>query len=185
MGNTCMHPAAIAVLAVLSLTASLQAQRPGPVRTVERVDLERYLGDWFEIARFPNRFQRRCTGNVKASYARRPDGRIGVINRCQTAEGPISAEGVARIVDSRTSARLKVRFAPAWLSWLPPVWGDYWILGLADDYTWAVVGSPDRQYLWILARTPALGDPYAAAVRVARDNGFETDRLVRTSQTSP
>ena len=78
-----------------------------------------------------------------------------------------------------------MRFAPALLSWLPSVWGDYWILGLADDYTWAVVGSPDRQYLWILARTPVLDrNRFTHALRAARDNGFETERLVNTSQTA-
>jgi apolipoprotein D and lipocalin family protein len=84
-------------------------------------------------------------------------------------------------VDEQTSARLKVRFAPAALSFLPFVWGDYWILGLADDYTWSLVGSPDRAYLWILSRTPDMNaDAYASAVRVAAANGFEVDRLVRT-----
>jgi apolipoprotein D and lipocalin family protein len=156
-----------------------------PVRTVAKVDLDRYIGEWFEIARFPNRFQRQCEGDVRARYTRRPDGRIDVINRCRTADGEITANGVARVVDARTSAKLKVRFAPAFLSFLPFVWGDYWVLGLAADYSWAVVGSPDREYLWILARSPAAGDrSYEAAVAVARASGFDVDRLVRTSQTS-
>jgi apolipoprotein D and lipocalin family protein len=158
-------------------------QLPGPVRTVDRVDLNRYLGDWFEIARFPNWFQRTCTGDVRASYARRADGRLDVINRCRTADGNvITARGVARIVDSRTSAKLKVRFAPAVLSFLPFVWGDYWVLGLADDYSWAVVGSPDRDYLWILAREPMLdAAQFGSATGVARANGFDVERLTKTS----
>jgi apolipoprotein D and lipocalin family protein len=147
------------------------------------VDLNRYVGDWYEIARFPNRFQRTCAGDVRASYARRSDGRIDVINRCRTTDGAvIEAFGVARVVDTSTSAKLKVRFAPAMLSWLPFVWGDYWILGLADDYSWAVVGSPDRAYLWILARTPILErEPFASAVAAARANAFDTGRLVKTT----
>jgi apolipoprotein D and lipocalin family protein len=162
--------------------AAGQAQAPTPVRTVPIVDLHRYVGDWFEIARFPNRFQRRCVGEVRASYARRADGRLDVVNRCRTAEGQIEAHGVARIVDTRTSARLQVRFAPAWLSWLP-VWGDYWIIGLAPDYSWAVVGDPSREYLWILARTPHLEpDALAAARETARTNGFDIERLVQTPQ---
>lgn len=167
------------------LAATLvSGQAQPPVRTVDAVDLDRYLGDWFEIARYPNRFQDKCVGDVRASYAKRPDGRLDVINRCRVADGSlIDARGVARVVDARTRARLKVRFAPGWLSFLPFVWGDYWILGLADDYSWAVVGSPDRDYLWILARTPALDErTYAAALDVARANGFDTGRLVRTSQ---
>jgi apolipoprotein D and lipocalin family protein len=166
---------------VLSVTMSF-AQASSPVRTVDSVDLDRYAGEWFEIARFPNRFQRDCTGGVRASYARRPDGRIEVINRCRTQDGAIEAQGVARVVDGRTSAKLKVRFAPAALSFLPFVWGDYWILGLAPDYSWAVVGSPDRNYLWVLARAPSLeGGDFAAALAAARANGFDVGRLVKTS----
>jgi apolipoprotein D and lipocalin family protein len=172
----------LVVSGTLLAAAPAQAQSAVPVRTVESVDLDRYAGEWFEIARYPNRFQRRCTGDVRATYARRPDGRIGVTNRCRTSEGEIMANGVAKIVDARTSARLKVRFAPAALSFLPFVWGDYWILGLAGDYSWAVVGSPDREYLWLLSRTPALDTAHvAAALEAARANGFDTARLTWTS----
>ncbi len=154
-----------------------------PVRTVPSVDLARYVGDWFEIARFPNRFQRQCLGDVRASYARRPDGLIDVVNRCRTADGETEARGIARIVDPRSCARLKVRFAPAWLSWLGAVWADYWIIGLARDYSWAVVGDPGRKYLWILARTAQLdANSLAAARAAARDNGFDVERLVPTPQ---
>ena len=160
------------------------AQTRPPVHTVASVNLDRYVGDWYEIARFPNRFQRQCAGDVRASYARRPDGRIDVVNRCRTASGDTEARGVARIVDEQTFAKLKVRFAPAWLTFLPVVWGDYWIIGLAPDYSWAVVGDPDREYLWILARSPHLdGDAAAAARAAARDNGFDVERLVPTPQT--
>jgi apolipoprotein D and lipocalin family protein len=176
------------IMAVALAAAALQPEaapreRP-PVRTVASVDLNRYVGDWFEISRFPNRFQRQCTGDVRANYARRPDGRIDVINRCRTAGGETEARGVARIVDERTSAKLKVRFAPAWLTFLPAVWGDYWVIGLAPDYSWAVVGDPGREYLWILSRTSHLSDEAAAAARAAaRDNGFDVERLVPTPQS--
>jgi uncharacterized protein YbjT (DUF2867 family)/lipocalin len=163
--------------------ATARAQTPAPVRTVPLVALDRYAGDWFEIARFPNRFQRRCVGDVRASYARRPDGHLDVVNRCRTADGQTEARGVAHVVDERTFARLKVRFAPAWLSWLPLVWGDYWIIGLAADYSWAVVGEPKRNYLWILARAPHLDDESTAAARAAaRASGFDVGRLVPTPQ---
>jgi len=169
-------------LAALLHPAVAHAQAQTPVRTVPLVDLNRYAGDWFELARFPNRFQRQCLGDVRASYALRADGRVDVVNRCRTARGPIEARGVARVVDERTTARLQVRFAPAWLSWLP-VWGDYWIIALAPDYSWAVVGDPGRNYLWILARTPHLEpDAVAAARQAARANGFDVERLVQTSQ---
>ena len=173
-------------LATALQTAAAQTQPPVPVRTVSFVDLDRYAGEWFEIARFPNRFQRNCIGDVRASYARRPDGRVDVVNRCRTAEGETTARGVARIADEQTLAKLKVRFAPVWLSFVPLVWGDYWILGLAPDYSWAVVGDPRREYLWVLARTSQLDPvPTATALAAARDNGFDVTRLVFTSQTEP
>ena len=121
---------------------------------------------------------------MRARYNRRADGRLDVVNRCRAADGQIEAHGVARVVDRQTFARLKVRFAPEWLSWLPTVWGDYWIIGLAPDYSWAVVGDPGRNFLWILARTPHLNDASVAAARAAaRDNGFDIGRLVATPQS--
>ena len=174
--------ATVAIVAAMLQPANASAQAPA-VRTVPFVDLSRYAGDWFEIARFENRFQRQCVGDVRASYARRADGRIDVVNRCRTADGQTEASGVARLLDEQTHAKLKVRFAPAWLSWLPPVWGDYWIIGLAPDYSWAVVGDPGREYLWILARMPRLdAESMAAARTAALDNGFDVRRLVQTSQ---
>ena len=135
-----------------------------------------------KIARFPNRFQRQCLGEVRAVYAMGQDGRLDV-NRCRTDEGVTEARGVARVVDLRTAAKLKVRFAPALLSLLPAVWGDYWVVGLAVDYSWATVGSPDRKYLWILGRTSSIDTAaYAAALEAARSNGFDVARLIRTEQ---
>jgi apolipoprotein D and lipocalin family protein len=168
----------------LGFVALVMLQGAPPVQTVPRVDLERYAGEWFEVARFPNRFQRDCAGDVSARYARRPDGRIDVLNRCRQADGSFKeAPGVARIVDAATSAKLKVRFAPAYLSFLPFVWGDYWIIGLAPDYSCAVVGSPDREYLWVLSRSKVLATtPYDAAVATAKANGFDTTRLVPTNR---
>ena len=171
------------LVAMMILMASMQSPAP-PVTTVAAVDLDRYLGKWFEVARFDNRFQRECVSEVTAEYAKRPDGRIDVVNRCRKAGGEqTTAAGIARIVDRATRAKLKVRFAPAFLSWIPAVWGDYWVIGLADDYRWAVVGTPDRQYLWVLSRTAALEPThYRRAVDVARANGFDDRRLRPTTQ---
>ncbi len=181
------RPLAFLALVTIGLGAQLgvaSGQERPPVRTVEAVDLQRYLGDWYEVARLPNRFQRTCVGDVRARYTSRADQRLDVLNRCRTEDGSIDAQGVARVVDTRTSAKLKVRFAPAALSFLPFVWGDYWILGLAGDYSWAVVGSPDRNYLWILSRTRNLpSQSFTSAVEAARGNGFDVDRLVRTPHT--
>jgi apolipoprotein D and lipocalin family protein len=178
------NPAGRLVASSLAVFARPRQAPGGPVHTVPAVDLDRYLGKWFEIARFDNRFQRVCAGEVTAEYSRRPDGRIDVINRCRRTDGTFTtAAGVARIVDTVTRAKLKVRFAPAFLSWIPAVWGDYWVIGLADDYSWAVVGSPDRQYLWVLSRTPAMTPAqYKQAIDVVRANGFDDRRLALTAQ---
>jgi apolipoprotein D and lipocalin family protein len=176
------------ILAAMSLFVSAvpaSAQSPaGPPATVAKVDLDRYAGRWFEIARFPNRFQKKCAGDVTAEYVRRPDGRIDVINRCRLADGTIDeAQGIARVAtDDGSNAKLKVRFAPAWLSFLP-VWGDYWVLELADDYSYAVVGDSGRNYLWVLARSPRISDELFTdlAARVAA-KGFDVSRLERTPQ---
>jgi len=155
------------------------ARDPRPVTPVASVDLERYAGDWFEIARLPNWFERRCVADVTASYRLRPDGRLDVVNRCRSRKGSVTARGVARVVDDRTRARLKVRFAPALLSFLPFVWGDYWILALGDAYEWAVVGTPDRRCLWVLSRTPRLADASVArALDRAQASDFDLERLV-------
>ncbi|MGE5359888.1 MAG: lipocalin family protein [Bacteroidales bacterium] len=155
------------------------------VKTVASVDLDRYLGDWYEIARYDNRFQRKCTGDVKAGYARKDDGTIRVVNTCRTEQGMTSAEGAARIVDETTRAKLKVRFAPSFLGFLPFVWGDYWIIGLDDNYRWAVVGTPDRGYLWILSRTPVLDQAlFEQALEKVRANGFDPGKLLKTRQGS-
>jgi apolipoprotein D and lipocalin family protein len=176
----------VRIILFASLLVMMMPQAPATVRTVPTVDLDRYAGDWFEVARFPNRFQQQCVGEVRASYARRADGRIDVTNRCAQADGSIAlARGVARVVDSQTRSKLKVRFAPAFLSFLPFVWGDYWIIGLADDYTWAVVGSPDRKYLWILARTPRLdAASFERARATAKANGFDTALLIASGTTA-
>lgn len=167
---------------LLTFLGRNQPSTPTAVRTVDHVDLSRYVGDWFEVARYPNFFERRCVGEARARYAERADGRIDVVNRCRTADGgAIEAHGVARVVDPRTSAKLKVRFVPAALSFLPFLWGDYWIIGLADDYSWAVVGSPNRKYLWILSRTRELApERYSLALAAATRNGFDVTKLIRT-----
>ncbi len=157
-----------------------------PLTTVPSVDLERYAGKWFEIARFPNSFQKDCAGNVTAEYSRNPDGTIRVVNRCREASGDEkTAEGVARVAPEAKASNsvLEVRFAPAFLSFIPAVWGDYRILSLDADYSRVLVGSNDRKYLWILSRTPQL-DPaiYQKLLDQAAKQGFDVGRMVRTPQ---
>ena len=145
----------LGLLAALTLSLPLAAQTSRqPLRVVDSVDLTRYAGRWYEAARFPNRFQDQCAGDVVVYYALRTDGRIDVVNRCRTSGGQVDeARGIGRKAgDRQSSARLEVRFAPAILSFLSSVWGDYWIIGLGPEYTWAVVGTPSREYLWILSQ---------------------------------
>lgn len=146
--------------------------------TVPHVDLNRYLGTWYEVAAFPHRFQRGCTGST-ATYALRDDGEIDVTNRCrvETLDGEEKiAKGRARVTDRTTNAKLEVTFF-----W--PFWGDYWIVDLGADYEYAVVGHPSRDYLWILSRAPTLDAAvYDDIVTRLRAQGYEVERLKRTLQ---
>lgn len=183
-GFTVSKTLAVSLLILMTVTARAAAQPP--LRVVEEVDYARYAGTWFEIARLPFRFQEQCVSDVTATYAPRPDGRITVTNRCRRSSGEIDeATGVARRVDRRPPSVLKVRFAPAFLSFLPMVWGDYQVIALGADYDHVMVGTPDRKYLWILARTPRI-DPalYSSLVAQARSQGFEVARLLETLHTS-
>jgi apolipoprotein D and lipocalin family protein len=158
-----------------------------PLPTQDWVDLARYAGRWYEIARLPNRFQDQCAGDVAATYTLRPDGRVTVVNECRRRDGQTArAEGVARRADETGPAsRLKVRFAPAFLSFLTFVWGDYWIVDLDRDYRHAVVGDPSRKYLWILSRSPGMdAATYESLVATAGRLGFDTARLAPTPQAS-
>jgi apolipoprotein D and lipocalin family protein len=122
---------------------------------VARVDLDRYVGTWYEVAKIPNRFQKDCAGGTTATYTRQGDGKIEVVNRCRKADGSEQrARGIAKVVDAQSHARLKVSFV-SFLG-IRPFWGDYWVLGLGENYEYAVVGTPDRKYGWILSRTPEL-----------------------------
>ena len=146
-----------ALAATLSGSAALAAGDAAlpPLVTVDRVDLTRYAGRWFEVAKIPNRFQKQCHCEAAADYTLRDDGRVDVVNSCRKADGtPDQARGLAKVVDKSTNARLKVSFV-SFLGWRP-FWGDYWIIGLDADYGWAVIGTPSRKYGWVLSRTPAL-----------------------------
>jgi len=174
------------MIAFLPGGVSAQGSAPGPVKPVPAVDLVRYAGTWYEIARFPNRFQKECRSDVTATYSLLDDGQILVINRCRTATGERKeAEGKARRKgEDEPTSKLQVRFAPAILSFLPFVWADYWVIDLAEDYSYAVVGEPSREYLWILARSPVLADgTYEGITRRLRQQGYDPALLIRTSNS--
>jgi apolipoprotein D and lipocalin family protein len=170
-------------LVALALHAGA-ASAAEPLATIPALDVQRYMGAWYEIAKFPNDFQKKCVGDTTATYSLREDGRVAVVNRCRTRDGGAEvAEGVARQVGSASSPRLKVRFAPAFLSFLPMVWGDYWVIDLDQGYQLSAVSEPKREYLWILSRTPQVeAAAYEALLARLRAKGLDTSRLVRTSQ---
>lgn len=137
---------------IIVFSVQIFSQQSQP-ETVNSVDLEKYAGLWYEIAKIPNRFQKQCVSSTTAQYILRNDGRIDVVNSCLRANGSIDrAEGIARVVDTKTNAKLEVSFFSI-LGWRP-FWGDYWILELDEDYQWVIVGTPNRKYGWILSRTP-------------------------------
>ncbi|HEY0504182.1 MAG TPA: lipocalin family protein [Lysobacter sp.] len=141
---------------LLMLCLALPSWAQEPNAPVPELDLARYGGQWHEIAHLPMSFQRHCVGDITATYTANADGTIAVRNACRTAEGATEvSDGIARTVEG-TPGALEVRFAPEWLSWLPWVWADYWVIDLDPDYRWAVVGGPDREHLWILSRTPEM-----------------------------
>jgi apolipoprotein D and lipocalin family protein len=150
-----------------------------PLTVVDRVEVDRYLGMWYEIASYPAWFQKGCTATT-AEYSLLPDGKIQVINRCRkdSPEGPLKeSKGKAEIVDISTNAKLKV-----WFFW--PFKGNYWIIDLSADYQWAVVGEPSRKYLWILSRSPAMDEAVLQGIlQRLPQKGYDPDMLRKTDQT--
>ncbi len=148
------------------------ALNPNPVA---HVDLNRYLGRWYEIARIPYKFEKGAT-DVQAFYSLKENGDIRVENYCIRNGKVEVARGNAHVVDKTSNAKLKVSFF-----W--PFQGDYWILGLCPNYQWALVGGPSGDYLWILARVPKIDPPILEEIlQLARDKGYDTTRLSYTPQ---
>ena len=167
-------------LALIAFAAIAPAHaEPAPLQSVPSVDVPRYMGTWHEIAKYPNWFQRKCASSTQATYTLQTDGRVQVLNRCKTDKGEwTEALGAARQIGGPNSPRLKVRFAPEWLSFIPLVWGDYWIIDLDPDYQWVVVSEPKREYLWILSRTPQMPAAiYQELLGKLHDRGFDLKRI--------
>lgn len=146
-----------------------------PLQTVPNVDLKKYMGRWYEIASFPQRFQKGCSC-TEANYSLNENGTVKVENRCIRNGMLKSATARAKVKDASSNARLSVRF-----TW--PFAGKYWIIDLADDYSYAVVAHPNRRYLWILSRNKTMDDStYTAIVERCRAKGFDVSLLRRTFQ---
>lgn len=168
---------------VQHLREALHAQSQGsgpPLHTVADIDLRRYAGAWFEIARLPTAPESVCASDVIAHYALNGDGTLRVRNRCADRLGVShDVRGAGR--RGEAPGRLQVTFAPRWLRWMPLVWAPYWIIDVDADYRHALVGTPDRRHLWLLARSPAIERPaLQRLVERAEAEGFEITRLRRT-----
>ena len=177
------------VMTSLSLLALNVVAQPAPastqaLTTITSLDVPRYLGTWYEIAKYPNSFQKKCVANTQANYSLLADGQLQVVNRCVQANGQISeAVGAARQLGETGSPKLKVRFAPAWLSFIPAVWGDYWVIDLDPAYQLAAVAEPKREYLWILSRTPKVDNTsYQALLGRLTEKGFDINKLENSPQ---
>lgn len=163
------------------------AQASAPLQSIPSLDLPRYMGRWYEIAKFPNRFQKKCVADTSAQYSLLPDGQVRVLNQCRLASGDMDqALGTARRAGSDSWSRFQVRFAPGWLSLIPMVWGDYWVVDIDEGYQLAAVSEPSREYLWILSRQPRVDEArYSALLQRLRAMGLDTDRLEITPHASP
>lgn len=170
--------AGLLAVSVTSITCVLPGKQSPDLQVVPHVDVNRYAGTWYEIARYPNRFQKGCVATT-ARYTLRDDGKIEVLNECRehTLDGKLlSAKGTAKVVDKNTNAKLKVTFF-----W--PFYGHYWIIDLGEHYEYAVVGHPDRKYLWILSRTAEMEEElYNHIIGRIKQQGYDVSKLIKTPQ---
>lgn len=166
------------LLAAFSISATLTAcnEDYAPMPTVDKVEVERYLGKWYEIAVIPNRFQSMCVADTRAEY-RKDENSIKVINRCRKQDGKIEvADGIAKIVDGSNNAKLKVSF-------FRPFYGNYWILDLDPNYQWVLVGEPSRKYGWVLSRNMKLEpEQWQQAMKTAEKLGYKISDFKQSPQ---
>ena len=177
-----MRAALIALPLLLALSACVSGPsgNPNPPQPAKAVELDRYLGKWYEVARYDMRFEKGCEG-VTAEYSKRPDGLIRVLNTCRqgAVDGPVKvAEGKAKVVDITTNAKLKVSF-------FGPFFGDYWVMDHADDYSWSIVGEGSGKYLWLLSRGLPTDADRAALTARAKALGYDVTMLRPTKQPAP
>ncbi len=180
-------------LALLALPVASKAQTtPAPLPALPSLEISAYMGTWYQVAWFPNRFQSQCVADTSATYRQLDGGQVEVTNRCRRADGTMeSITGLARPAGAQVNgtklepAQLEVSFLPGWLRWLP-IWGRYWVIQLADDGRYAVVSEPGREYLWVLARAPKLLPADETAIRSRLlEQGFDLTRWQAHPHTPP
>ena len=162
---------------IFVLFSSIMFAQQNPPTTVKYVDLKKYVGLWYEVAKIPNSFQDQCVKNTTAKYTLTKDGEIYVTNSCIDEDGEIdAADGVVRVVDKKTNAKLEVSFV-SFFGWRP-FWGDYWIIGLDENYQWAIVGTPNRKYGWVLSRIPKLDNPTIEKIfSIIKEQGYDPKKF--------
>lgn len=169
------------LLMLIVLSSLIIAQKNPPI-TVKYVDLKKYVGLWYEVAKIPNSFQDQCIKNTTAKYTLTEDGEIRVTNSCIDEDGEVDdASGIVRVVDKKSNAKLEVSFV-SFLGWRP-FWGDYWIIGLDENYQWAIVGTPNRKYGWVLSRTPNLDNTTMDNIfGIIKDQGYDPKKFEISKQ---
>ncbi len=179
---------AVLAMALACSFATAQAQQPAPAPPLPlpSLDVAAYMGTWYQVAWIPNRFQKQCVSDTAATYRDRGDGTVEVLNRCKLADGKSDSvlgiarppAGVARIEGGQLKpARLEVSFLPAWLRWTGIGWGAYWVVERPADGRYVIVSEASREYLWVLARQPALTPADDAAIKARLQAlGFDLGR---------
>ena len=165
--------------------ATLAYAQTKPLQTVDKVQLDRYLGVWYEIARKPMYFENKCSRDVTATYTLNENGNVSVTNRCFSKDGQLQQSiGEAFVQNAPFNTKLKVSFLPEAIRWLSVARGDYWILKIDDDYQTVLVGEPRRKYMWVLSRS---AQPDQAVVNeyleYAKSVGYNLTDLIHTKQT--
>ena len=165
--------------------ATLAYAQTKPLQTVDKVQLDRYLGVWYEIARKPMYFENKCSRDITATYTLNENGNVSVTNRCFSKDGQLQQSiGEAFVQNAPFNTKLKVSFLPEAIRWLSVARGDYWILKIDDDYQTVLVGEPRRKYMWVLSRS---AQPDQAVVNeyleYAKSVGYNLTDLIHTKQT--
>lgn len=176
--------ARFAVVSITFLASCFASGAEKPVETINYVDLNKYLGKWYEVASIPQSFQKQCVGNTTAEYSLAENHLISVVNSCDTKNGERKiGEGRAKIVDQKTNSKLKVTFVK-FFGWTFAFGGKYWILDVDEDYSNALVGDPTREYAWILSRTPSLSmDVAISSERHFKAQGYDTCKILTSIQS--